>query len=167
MAGVKSGQTPVVDVHLRPIGAENLRECLQLAIGESQRGLVAPNAQSLAEASVNPHLVPLAVYDGAARGYEQPPVPMVGFAMYELVAGVGFITRLMIDRRWQRRGYGRAAMLEVIRRLRLHPQVEMIATSHRRENTAAAALYRSLGFIPWDVAWAGAEHPEAFLRLDA
>jgi len=53
---------------------------------------------------------------------------MVGFTMYELSAGVGFIRRLMIDQRFQRKGYGRAAMLEVIRRLTLHPEVEMIAT---------------------------------------
>jgi diamine N-acetyltransferase len=38
----------------------------------------------------------------------------------------------MIDRCYQRQGYARAAMVEVIRRLRLIPEVEMIATSHRR-----------------------------------
>ena len=80
-----------------------------------------------------------------ARGFEKPEVPMVGFTMYELSAGVGFIRRLMIDQRFQGKGYGRAAMLEVIRRLKLHPEVEMIATRHRRENEAAAKLYRSLG----------------------
>ncbi len=44
--------------------------------------------------------------------------------MYEIVAGVGFIMRLMIDRKHQRRGYGRATMLEVIRRLKLCPDIE-------------------------------------------
>jgi hypothetical protein len=50
-----------------------------------------------------------------------------------------------------RQGYGRAAMVEVIRRLKLTPEVEMIATSHRCSNTVAARLYRSLGFVSWDV----------------
>ena len=59
---------------------------------------------------------------------------MVGFIMYELKGGVGFILRLMIDRRHQRQGYGRAAVLEVIRRLKLIPEVQMIATSHQRGN---------------------------------
>ena len=63
------------------------------------------------------------------------------------------------------RGYGHAAMVEVIRRLRLYPEVEMIATSHRRENVAAMRLYRTLGFVPWDVAWAGPADAEVFLRL--
>ncbi|NOK62467.1 MAG: GNAT family N-acetyltransferase [Chloroflexi bacterium AL-W] len=56
-------------------------------------------------------------------------------------------------------------MLEVIRRLRLHPEAELIATSYRRENMVAARLYASLGFVPWDIAWA-IDHPtEVYVRL--
>ena len=155
----------MVDVHLRPVTLDNYKEYLGLRVGASQEGLVASNAQSLAEAKVNAALVPLAIYDGAARGYEQPSLPMVGFIMYELTAGVGFILRLMVDRAFQGRGYGRGAMVAVVRRLRLHPEVEMIATSHRRENAAAARLYAALGFVPWEVAWVGPEDAEVFLRL--
>ena len=155
----------MAEVHLRGISLENYKECLALRVDESQSSLVATNAQSLAEAKVNAALVPLAIYDAAARGYERPVVPMVGFTMYELAAGVGFILRLMIDRDHQGRGYGRAAMVEVMRRLRLHPEGELIATSYRRENAAAARLYHSLGFVGWDIAWADPEGPEAFLRL--
>ncbi len=61
--------------------------------------------------------------------------------MYEVATGVGFILRLMIDRNHQRKGYGRAAMLEVIRRLKLYPDVEMIATSHQKANEAAAHAF--------------------------
>jgi len=152
-------------VHLRPVTLANYRECLALQVEEAQAGLVASNVKSLAEAYVNPTLTPLAVYDAAARGYEEPPTPMVGFTMYELAAGVGFINRLMIDRAYQGKGYGRATMIEVIRRLRLYPEVEMIATSHRRENVAAARLYAGLGFVPWDVAYATADADEIYLRL--
>jgi len=157
----------MVDVHLRPVTLDNYKECLGLRIDAAQEGLVASNAQSLAEAKVNPALVPLAIYDGAARGYEQPSLPMVGFTMYELIAGVGFILRLMVDQAFQGRGYGRGAMVEVIRRLQLYPEVEMIATSHRRENATAARLYATLGFGPWKVAWAGPEDADVFLRLSS
>lgn len=157
----------MVQVHLRPVTRDNLSACLALRLGEGQADLVASNAKSLAEAKVNPNLVPLAVYDAAARGWEDDiPVPMVGFTVYELAAGVGFILRLMIDRAHQRKGYGRAAMVEVIRRLKLHPEVEMIATSHRRENEAAAGLYRSLGFVPWEIGWARENPDEVVLRLE-
>jgi diamine N-acetyltransferase len=72
---------------------------------------------------------------------------MVGFCMVQLMGGVGFIMRLMVDRRFQGRGYGRAAMEDVVRRFQATPGVEMIATSVRKGNAAAESLYRSLGFV--------------------
>jgi diamine N-acetyltransferase len=144
---------------------DNFGECIQLAVEDTQAGLVASNLKSLAEASVNPTLFPLAIYDAAVAGYERPQLPMVGFTMYEVTAGVGFILRLMIDRKYQRQGYARAAMVEVIRRLRLNPEVELIATSHRKGNEAAAQLYRGLGFVDWDIEWAQENTEEVFLRL--
>ena len=45
---------------------------------------IASNATSLTQAKANPKLVPLAVYDRAARGYLEPSVPMIGFVMYEI-----------------------------------------------------------------------------------
>lgn len=149
----------MANVHLRPITKANLDECLALDLEETQRGLVAPNAKSLAQAYVDPHLTPLAIYDVTAVGYERPTVPMVGFVMYEVAEGVGFIARLMIDRESQGKGYGRATMLEVIRRLRMLPEVHLIATSHRVENAVAGKLYHRLGFTDWPVNWAK-EHPE-------
>ncbi len=109
----------MVKVHLRPIDIENFQECLALKPADSQKGLVASNMKSLAEARTNPNLFPLAVYDAAVIGFEKPQLPMAGFTMYEITAGVGFILRLMIGRQFQRKGYGRAAMVEVIRRLKL------------------------------------------------
>ena len=156
----------MAEVHLRQVTMDNLYECIALEVDASQVDLVAPNVRSLAEAKVDPTLYPLAIYDGAVAGYEKPQLPMVGFAMYEIKAGVGFILRLMIDRRFQGQGYGRAASIEVIRRLKLHPEVELIATSHRKDNQAAARLYRSLGFVDWDIAWARDQKDEVFLKLE-
>lgn len=72
----------------------------------------------------------------------------------------------MIDRTHQRQGYGRAAVAEAIRRLKLYPEVQMIATSHQRGNEASARLFRSLKFVPWEIAWAQEHETEVFLRLD-
>lgn len=155
----------MANVHLRPITLDSLGACLALEVDTVQAELIASNSKSLAEAYVNPNLRPLAIYDAVARGYEHPTIDMVGFTMYELVAGVGFILRLMIDPAHQGKGYGRAAMVEVIRRLRLHSEVEMIATSHKRSNEAAARLYRSLGFADWDIAWTKDIPDEVFLQL--
>ena len=156
----------MADVHLRPITIANAAECVALELDPAQEGWVAPNHRSLEEAAANPALVPLGIYDAAARGMQRPPVPMAGFTMYELAPdGVGLILRLMVDRRQQGKGYGKAAMVEVIRRLRLHPHVELIGTCYVRGNDTAARMYRKLGFVEWETDRAG-EHPgEVFLKL--
>lgn len=156
----------MVKVHLRKVTRDNLRECLDLQVDDSQKSLVATTAQSLSEAYVDSNLFPLAIYDAAACGYEQLDLPMLGFTMYEVVAGVGFIMRLMIDCKYQRQGYGRAAMQEVIRRLKMHPDVEIIATSYRKENKVAAQLYESLGFTAWDIGWAQSHPTEFYVKLE-
>jgi diamine N-acetyltransferase len=90
---------------------------------------------------------------------------MVGFAMYEVLNGIGFIIRIMIDRRYQRQGFGKAAIAEVIRLLRRDPAVETISTSHLRHNDPAARLFASLGFQEWNPEWASDMPHERVLRL--
>lgn len=155
----------MASVHLRPVTLTNYKECLTLHLDPPQAAFVASNAKSLAEAKVNPALTPLAIYDLAARGYDLPPVPMLGFGMYEIAAGVGYILRLMIAPAHQGQGYGRAATITLIRRLRLSPDVEVIAIGHRPENAAAAHLYRSIGFLPWEPTWATPDSPDVYLKL--
>ena len=153
----------MAEVSLRPITQKNFAECISLKVADDQIALVASNVKSLAEAYVNPTLHPLGIYDASAH-YENSPV-LIGFAMYELVDAVGFVMRLMIDKACQGQGYGRAAMIEVIRRLRLHPEVEIIATSHLRENEAAARLYEGLGFVDWETEWTSEIPHERYMIL--
>ncbi|BBM85515.1 GNAT family N-acetyltransferase [Candidatus Uabimicrobium amorphum] len=152
-------------VSLRPITKTNFQECIALDVKQDQQEMVAKNVQSLALAYVNKNLYPLAIYDIAAQGWENPKLPMVGFVMYEIDAAVGFIARLMIGRDHQGKGYGEAAMCEVIRRLKLYPQVEIIATSYHPQNSAAANLYRKLGFVPWEEEWLKEISEETIVRL--
>jgi len=84
--------------------------------------------------------------------------------MYEIAAGVGYILRLMIDHTHQGQGYGRAATIEMIRRLRLSPEVEVIGIGHRRDNVVAAHLYQSLDFLPWEPTWAAPDSPDVYLK---
>lgn len=124
-------------VTLREVTRENWRQCVGLKVAEGQARFVAPNTYSLAEAAYEPGCVPLAVYaDGE----------MVGFTMYELLNGGGYILRLMVAEAHQRKGYGRAAMEEVIRILKAKPECRRIRTSYVPDNDHAAALYHSLGF---------------------
>lgn len=128
-----------MNVSLREITRENFKECINLKVADEQAEFVAPNVASIAQAKIYPTANPMAVYDG-----EQ----MVGFVMF------GFdeedehycLGRLMIDARFQNRGYGRAATLAVIEKLRDAPDCREIYLSFVPENTAAEKLYQSLGF---------------------
>lgn len=127
-------------VELREITRENWRQCARLQVREDQRNFVAPNSFSLAQAAYEKELLPLAVYDGDT---------LVGFVMYtrEPQPEWGyFILRLMVDQAYQGQGYGRAVIVEVLRRLGLKPDCREVHISEVPENVVAARLYESLGF---------------------
>jgi len=131
--------TPIELIELREITMENFRDCIRLSVAEDQKGFVASNMYSLAEAKADGVSNPRAVY---AEG------KMVGFTMYWFDAnnGIGYIDRLMVAVDYQGRGYGRATMMEVIRILRAMPGCRLIRTSYEPTNTVAETLYKSLGF---------------------
>ena len=60
-----------------------------------------------------------------------------------------WIDDIMIDYRFQRRGYGRAATIETLRAItKRYPQCRGVQLTCFRGNTVAAKLYLSLGFVP-------------------
>ena len=126
-------------IELREITQGNFRECIALSVADDQRDFVASNLYSLAEAKADGVSIPLAIYAGEV---------MVGFTMYRLDAerGTGHVDRLMVAKEHQHHGYGRAAMLGVINRLRNTPGCVQVVTSFVPTNTVADALYDSLGF---------------------
>jgi diamine N-acetyltransferase len=129
-------------VTLRPITRDNLWAVVDLKLHPGQEAFVADNIDSIANASVEPTFVPLAIYAGEG---------LVGFAMYgehPPDSGTWWVIRLMIDRAHQGQGYGRAAMEAVIAMMADRVGCEEIVTSFNPANTAAANLYTSLGFQP-------------------
>ena len=154
-----------MNVFLHRINRDNWRRAIQLEVRPDQLPDVATNVHSIAEAYTDPTLRPLLIYPG--DNDPEPKDEPVGFVMYEVAdCGIGFILRLMVDRRHQGKGYGRAAMIETIRRLRHESGVQRIATSHRIKNEAASRLYHSLGFVEWDVShWKTKAEGEVFLTL--
>jgi len=126
-----------MQVSVEPVGPHNVQPCLRLEVAPEQRGLVASNERSLAQAAANADCVPLAVICNGQ---------MAGFLMVEPRGKkVASIHRLMVDRGYQRRGIGRAAMRIVIERLQAEGY-ETIYLSFRPENAAARRLFDSLGF---------------------
>jgi diamine N-acetyltransferase len=128
-------------IQLRKITRDNWYECVKLSTSEEQKGYVASNAISIAQAYIEPTYVPLAIYDDHM---------MVGFIMHGRDAETGFdwIIRLMIDAGHQGRGYGRAAMIEALSILKQLPDSKGIKISYVPGNGVAERLYADLGFRP-------------------
>ena len=139
-------------VTLRPITVDNWLECVELKPTDEQvqAGFVAPNDFSLAQASFEPWWQPFGIYaDEVMVGFVLVGTwPAAGLPAYYSEAAVGedYILRFMIDGRYQRKGYGRAALLSVIDRVRQRPGAHTLGLSYEPNNDGAAALYASVGF---------------------
>ena len=141
-------------ITLRKITADNLWDVVALQVGEEQRSFVADNTRSLLEAYVSITnggvALPFGIYaDDTPVGFlmlsygckDWPDAPTIAHDNYSL-------WRLMIDRRYQGRGYGRASLkaaLEYIRTLPCGPAT-CCWLSYEPENVAAKRLYHSFGF---------------------
>lgn len=138
-------------VELRELTSENWDTCLRLELAEDQRTFVEPNAWSVAESRFHSWMLPLAIYDADTDD-------MVGFVMYsdepDPREPYYWVHRLMVDRRHQGAGYGRAAMYEVIRRIADKPDGDEVWIGYHPDNDVARRFYASLGFVelgeaPW------------------
>jgi diamine N-acetyltransferase len=125
------------EVKLKDVTAKNWRDVARLELAPDQRDLVAGNLYSIAESKFDPDARPRAVYAG-----DEP----VGFLMYDASDQEALIYRLMIDRRHQRKGYGRAALVLAINEIKALPNIGKISISHMPNNKIVKALCASLGF---------------------
>jgi diamine N-acetyltransferase len=139
-----------VDAHrvsLRAITADTLRAVVGLSVAETQKGFVATNAISLAQALFAPEAWYRAIYcDEDPVGFVMledqslcvpaPPEPEIG------------VWRLMIDARHQRRGIGRAAMLRVIEHVRSLRRFKSLQLSYVPGPGSPEGFYLGLGFRP-------------------
>ena len=126
-----------MEVELREITADTVRDVCALEVAEEQKSFVAPNAVSIAEAHFEPHHWMRAIYaDGRP----------VGFVLaWEPAQGPVFLWRFMIAAGDQRRGMGRRALALVVDHWRETGAAE-VRTSVVPGNAGATALYEALGF---------------------
>ena len=75
-----------------------------------------------------------------------------GFVMYEVKDGAGYIMRLMIDQAFQRHGYGRATIEEVVRSLCLIPEANHRGQPPQRK-PARSCPVRVAGLQTMDALW--------------
>ena len=129
-------------IRLEPVTVASRAAVERLETAPGQEGFVESVAECLAEADRRRCWRPVGVYDGGA---------LIGFAMYGffweyLPFGRLWLDRLLIDRRFQGRGYGRAALAALLERLEREYHKKRIYLSVVEANRPAAALYESFGF---------------------
>ena len=153
------------NIHLEKITYDNLNSVLKLRVAKEQKNFVASNDISLVEAYLNladgDPVFPFAIYNGKTP---------VGFVMidceddwsgykregwlksddYKFYEGKRFyyLWRFMIDKRFQKRGYGREAIRLTLDFIRTFPcgEAEYCVLSYEPENEVAKKFYASCGF---------------------
>jgi diamine N-acetyltransferase len=128
------------DVTLREITADTVRAICKLDVAPEQRGYVAPNAVSIAQAHFEPKAWFRAVYAG-----ETP----VGFVMLEIdpESEEYFLWRFMIAGEHQGHGYGRRALDRVVEHVRELPGATKLVSSFVPGEHGPRDFYLRYGFV--------------------
>lgn len=130
-------------VELRPVDDRNREACIRLKVKPEQAEFVASNERSLMQAAEKPEIArPFAIYaDDHLVGFT-----MFAFDDFEDEDGYyHWLWRFMIDSAHQGKGYGKAAMKEIIEYFKENG-AKTVALSTEAHNSSAIALYESFGF---------------------
>ena len=129
-------------VHLKPITEDNFLDAFNLKLGAGQEAFVSHPIRSLAQAYVyRTQCQPFGIYQDDV---------MVGYVMviYDYDVPEYDIWHMMIDASQQGKGYGKAALAQVLDYIRTKPfgDSSRVALTYHRENLHALRLYEQLGF---------------------
>jgi diamine N-acetyltransferase len=136
-------------VTLREITPANRAEIEALAVTPAQETFVAGVAESLVEAAETLDACPW------YRAVYADEVP-VGFVMISdnipterrEYVGPYFLWRLLIDARYQHRGYGRATLDLIVAYVRTRPEADRLFCSHVPGDGGPLGFYLGYGFVP-------------------
>lgn len=126
---------------LKEITKDNIDDILKLSVAETQKGFVPSNAHSLAQAWVYRNTAfPFAIYSDDI---------IVGFLMLGYYEDKDQYTlwRLMIDEKYQNRGYGKKAVEMAVKYLKGRFNAQAVYTGVIFKNIKAKNLYSTLGFV--------------------
>ncbi len=142
-------------LRLEKINGKNVWDILKLSVNEDQREFVASNDVSIIEAYTtitnNGYVFPFGIYDEdilvgfVMIGYDKDDywddAPQIADNNYNL-------WRLMIDKRYQQKGYGRKAIELALEFIKTFPcgRAEYCWLSYEPDNKVAKNLYESFGF---------------------
>lgn len=153
------------NIHLEKVTWENYRKVLDLRVNKEQRDYVASNKASLIHAfltlSAGAPVYAFAImhgktivgfmqlmYDDDWTGYEREDwLNSDAFKQYE-GQKYYYIWRFMIDKKFQKRGYGKEAFRQTLEFIKTLPagEAKYVLLSYEQSNEVAKGLYASFGF---------------------
>ncbi|WP_047981493.1 GNAT family N-acetyltransferase [Ornithinibacillus contaminans] len=143
------------EVELKRITRDNWEDALALKVAKSQESFVPTPAVSLAKVYIKPdgenvEYIPFGIYDDDK---------MVGFIMHAYVEETNdmyWINGFLIDASYQGKGYGKAALGEMITWIKNQfGQCQIIHLTVFQQNQVAKTLYERHGFVPTGQVFAG------------
>ncbi|HQV93837.1 MAG TPA: GNAT family N-acetyltransferase [Anaerolineales bacterium] len=133
---------------IRPVTKENWQSLIKLKVRDDQKNFVASNLYSIAQSHFGDEFE--GHWDLFAYGIYEDDTP-VGFLMYGLnfahPSQQAYIQRLMVDEKFQGKGYGRFGMQKMLEIFRAEERVKEVSISYEPENDVARKLYASLDFV--------------------
>lgn len=137
-------------LEILPVTKDNWQELIDLKVRKDQKKYVASNVYSIAEAQFGEDIPGEGHWDMFPYGiFDEGRA--VGFLMVAYNFGSdrfqGFVQRLMVDEKFQGKGYGRFGMNWILEHYRSESRVKAIAISYEPHNETARKLYASLGFV--------------------
>lgn len=127
---------------LRKVDNSNLDEILNLRVNESQKNFIETTEECLNEARELNLWRPVGIYSGEE---------LIGFSMYGLFKKEGkngrvWLDRLLIDYKYQGRGYGKKSLELLLKILKLEYGYNEIFLSIYDDNKVGIKLYENIGF---------------------
>ena len=133
-----------MNIQFKDINKENWIQCIFLTTDKENKHslceeFVASNALSLSQSKVEKGWITKAIYDEDK---------MIGFTMYGYCHEDNFyeICRLMIDYKYQGKGYGKVALVRIIEEMKRFKDCNEIFLSFDPENEIGKHLYETFGF---------------------
>jgi diamine N-acetyltransferase len=126
-------------VTLKEIDKENFWDIIKLEVEDYQKEYVLENSVSIAQSKIYPECIPKAIYSDDT---------LVGFLMYDIDREYDnyWIDELMIDKKYQKKGYGKKAVEIIIAEMKKDANHNKIYLHIEKGNINAVKLYESFGF---------------------
>lgn len=128
-------------LHFELVNDENRKEVEGLTVFSVQAGFIESVSECLQEADELELWRPVGIYDNDT---------LIGFSMYgyfpEPAPGQLWLDRLLIDKKYQGKGYGKQVVVSLLERLRTEYQSNVVYLSVYANNPHAIRLYQQIGF---------------------